>query len=135
MTEFKRKHINTLTYSSSILAYMEIFAVALILAFTPEAIPKGLCIAGLIIWLITNIIFALYYFIVMRNDISVMKVVNQMSSKSKCIYYTTLILSACVTLRTYRVLYCGLFRGVAPYSVKPTLNNEEKAIKYGAVAN
>ncbi len=41
-----------------------------------------------------------------------------MSQGSKCIYITTVVCSIAFTLRTYRVLYCGLFRGVAPYPVK-----------------
>jgi hypothetical protein len=45
-----------------------------------------------------------------------------MSSKSRCIYYFVVVLSILVTLRTYRVLYCGLFRGVAPYPVKKKNN-------------
>lgn len=41
-----------------------------------------------------------------------------MSNKSKCIYYAVIVCSVAFTLRTYRVLYCGLFRGVSPYPIK-----------------
>lgn len=41
-----------------------------------------------------------------------------MSEASKCIYIATVVCSIAFTMRTYRVLYCGLFRGVAPYPVK-----------------
>ena len=119
MTDQKRRNINALTYSSSILAYMEIFAICILLALSQTQTSRGLAVGGLILWLITNIIFGLYYLLVIRHDASVVQVVEQMSSKSKCIYYTTLCLSITFTLRTYRVLYCGLFRGVAPYLMKP----------------
>lgn len=113
-----RKSINMLTYASSILAYMELFALFILLAFTKTRSAVGLGVSGLLIWIICNVLFAVYYCKVLRDDNAIMAVVAKMSSKSKCIYYTVLGLSMGVTLRTYRVLYCGLFRGVAPYAVK-----------------
>lgn len=49
-----------------------------------------------------------------------MAIVDKMSSQSKCIYYAIVGGSIVVALRLYRILYCGLFRGVAPYPVKKT---------------
>ena len=56
-----------------------------------------------------------------------------MSSKSKCVYYVVLAFSIGVTLRTYRILYCGLFRGVAPYQISKIKDSSSKP--KGAVAN
>lgn len=50
-----------------------------------------------------------------------------MTSQSKCIYYTIVGFSIGVALRIYRILYCGLFRGVAPYPVKK--KNESSILK------
>lgn len=118
MTDVKRRNINTLTYSSAILVYMEIFALSIVLAFSAVSASIGLIVAGLLIWLVANILFGVYYMLVMRHDVNVVMVVDKMSSQSKCVYYTILGLSIAVSLRTYRLLYCGLFRGVAPYLIK-----------------
>lgn len=53
----------------------------------------------------------------MRIDGDIGGILNGMSQRSRCVYYTTLVFAVVVSLRTYRVLYCGLFRGVAPYAV------------------
>ena len=52
-----------------------------------------------------------------------------MSGKSKCIYYTALILSFVFTLRTYRALYSGLFKGVATYLIEPANADDKPEIK------
>ena len=49
-----------------------------------------------------------------------------MSSKAKCIYYLTLVLSFVVSLRTFRILYCGLFKGIAPYLMNKPDNAENE---------
>jgi hypothetical protein len=108
---------------------MELFALFIVLAFTVTKSSKGLCIAGLLIWMICNILFGAYYFTVMKIDEAVQSTVNKMSSASKCIYYGTLAFSIVVTLRTYRVLYCGLFRGVAPFPMKKKQSNENDALE------
>lgn len=113
-----RSNINILTYSAVILAFMELFAVFIAIAFTTTQSTKGLIITGLVIWIICNILFGVYYCKVVKNDENVGAVVRKMSQKSKCIYYGTIGLSIGVTLRAYRVLYCGLFKGVAPFAMK-----------------
>lgn len=57
-----------------------------------------------------------------------------MSSRSKCIYYTVVALSSVISLRTYRVLYCGIFKGVAPYGIKKVIDME-KRIQDSKIAN
>lgn len=104
---------------------MELFALFILLAFTQTKFAVGVGVAGLALWILCNVLFAVYYCKALRNDAAIMSVVAKMSSKSRCIYYTVLGLSMGVTLRTYRVLYCGLFRGVAPYSVKKKDKSDE----------
>ena len=72
---------------------------------------------GLGLWFIANVIFAIYYCRSVEEDAT--KIISKMSNKSKCIYYTALVLSFIFTLRTYRALYSGLFRGVATYLIEP----------------
>lgn len=74
--------------------------------------------AGLVIWVLCNALFGVYYYRVMRKDEEVKSIVDKMSNKSKCIYYGVVVCSVAFTLRTYRMLYCGLFRGVSPYPIK-----------------
>ena len=78
MTDSQRKHINVLTYSSSILAYMEIIAIIIVLALTTSDII-ALGIVGMVIWIIANILFGIYYFKVVRNDDTISKSVEKMS--------------------------------------------------------
>jgi hypothetical protein len=47
---------------------MELFALFIVLAFTHTPSSKGLCIAGLAIWIICNILFGVYYFTVLKKD-------------------------------------------------------------------
>lgn len=53
-----------------------------------------------------------------------------MGSRSKCIYYAVLGLSIVFNLRTYRILYCGIFKGVTPYLYVPVKNKEDREKKY-----
>jgi amino acid permease len=89
--------------------------------FNTDSIIVG--VAGIVIWVICNILFSIYYAKVMRKDEAIMEVYNKMSEGSKCIYLGAVVCSIIITLRTYRVLYCGLFRGVAPYPVKKKIRN------------
>ena len=111
---------------------MELFAVIILLALTTASRQIGVAVTGLVIWLITNILFGIYYFLVMRKDVGISMLVDKMSSKSKCVYYATLGFSIGITLRTYRILYCGIFRGVAPYQVSKIKSSTKPK---GAVAN
>lgn len=113
MTDHSRRHIQMLTYSSAILAYMELFAVLLVVVLTTSGNVVGY--VGLGFSILANCLFAGYYCVVIRNDGNVVQVMEKMSSKAKCIYYLTLVLSFVVSLRTFRILYCGLFKGIAPY--------------------
>lgn len=78
----------------------------------------GLAVAGLAVWVLCNVLFGVYYYRDMRKDGEVKSIVDKMSNKSKCIYYGVIVCSVAFSLRTYRVLYCGLFRGVSPYPIK-----------------
>ena len=50
-----------------------------------------------------------------------------MKNKSKCIYYATIGLSFLFTVRTYRVLYSGLFRSVTIHLISGVNNkNDDK---------
>lgn len=64
----QRRNINMLSYSSSILAIMELFALFVLLALTFNATSRGLAVAGLVLWLICNVLFGVYYFKVIKND-------------------------------------------------------------------
>ena len=72
---------------------------------------------GLGFWALSNILFAIYYCACVSTNAN--QVLGKMNSKSKCIYYSTLILSFLFTLRTYRALYSGLFKSVASYLIQP----------------
>lgn len=102
---------------------MELFALFIMIASTYTASSRGLGIAGLLLWVICNVLFGVYYFKVIRNDEAVIAIVDKMTSQTKCIYYATVGFSVFVALRMYRVLYCGLFRGVAPYPVKKKMDS------------
>ena len=98
---------------------------------------RGLGIAGLLLWILCNVLFGIYYCKVIRKDEAVIAIVDKMTSQTKCIYYATIGFSIIVALRVYRVLYCGLFRGVAPYPVKKKLESLIKKRKgsEGRIAN
>lgn len=63
-----RNNINILTYSVVILAFMELFAIFIVIAFTFTQSTKGLIICGLVIWIICNILFGVYYCKIVRKD-------------------------------------------------------------------
>ena len=132
LTDTSRKHIHLLTYSSSILSYMQIIATIIVIALsTSDTLFVGY--AGLGIWVLANILFAVYYFKYLRNDAVIEEVVTKMSQRSKCIYYSTIVFSIVISLRTYRLLFCGLFKGVAPYLIKP--KNKDENTKKAKVMN
>lgn len=116
---------------------MELFALFIMIASTYSSNSRGLGIAGLLVWIICNALFGVYYFKVIRNDEAVITIVDKMSSQTKCIYYATVGFSVIVALRVYRVLYCGLFRGVAPYPVKKKMDSTIRKRKpsEGRIAN
>lgn len=68
LTDTSRKSINMLSYSSSILAFMELFAVLIVLIFTVNNNSKSLGLAGLAIWFICNVLFGVYYCRVIKQD-------------------------------------------------------------------
>jgi hypothetical protein len=116
-TSEMRNRIHLLTYSSAVGPYVELFAILIVLIFTMTASSKALIIAGLVLWVVCNLIFAGYYFTVIRGDEVADGTLDNMSQQSKCIYWSTLVCSVVVSLRTYRILYCGLFMGVAPFTL------------------
>lgn len=97
---------------------MELFALFVMVALTFNATSRGLGLAGLGLWVLCNVLFGVYYCRVIKNDEAVIAIVTKMTSQSKCIYYGIVGFSIGIALRAYRILYCGLFRGVAPYPVK-----------------
>lgn len=105
------------------LVYMELFGVIIMLVLTPHEPSKIVVIIGLGMWGIANIGFLIYYNLRIKNDEQVLGIVSKMGARSKCIYYTVLIFSIGLNLRTYRILYCGIFRGVSPYHYAPAQKN------------
>lgn len=86
-------------------------------------------IVGIVLWILSNIGFCIYYNLRIKNDDSVNLILTKMSNLSKCIYYAVLVLSVCVNLRIYRILYCGVFKGVTPYHYIPAIKNKDKITK------
>ena len=132
MTDTSRKNIHLLTYSSSILAFMEIIAVIIVIALSTSD-TRYVGFGGIGLWVLANVLFGVYYCKYLKNDEHIEEIVNKMSERSKCIYYTIIIFSIVVSLRTYRLLFCGLFKGVAPYLIKQKNLNE--SLKKGKVTN
>lgn len=114
------KTIYLLTYTSVMLSYMEICCIVIILVFSmSENRVMGFVGAGL--WILANLLFGIYY--CARVAVRAHRVLDKMTDKGKCIYYAIIVLCMGVSLRTYRVLYSGLFRGVAVYLVHPQVKD------------
>lgn len=97
---------------------------------TPNSTSKALGVVGIVIWIGSNIGFCVYYNLKIKDDEAVSIILNKMGSRSKCIYYAVLGLSVVFNLRTYRILYCGIFKGVTPYLYVPVKNKEDREKKY-----
>ena len=113
---------------------MEIIATIIVIALSTSD-TRFIGFGGIGIWVLANVLFGVYYCKYLKNDEIIEEIVSKMSERSKCIYYTTIVFSIVISLRTYRLLFCGLFKGVAPYLIKPKNKNENENIRKGKVSN
>ena len=98
----------------------------LLLGLGSADLGKSIVGVGLGVWVLANLGFGVYYAVKMSQDVGIRLQLEKMSGRSRCVYYAVVALSVALTLRTYRVLYCGLFRGVAPYQVRRVYDTTNK---------